>query len=87
MICAIYVSVLFGHNFYRCVQASTMAAGVIPKSIPRHTFAILDPIFCILCIQFKLVTRYMERFMLRLMLKRFHSRPGPGDIHNEEVLS
>jgi len=29
----------------------------------------------------------MERFMLRFMLKRFHSRPGPGDIHNEEVLS
>ncbi len=29
----------------------------------------------------------MERFMLSFMLKSFHSRPGPGDIHNEEVLS
>ena len=29
----------------------------------------------------------MERFMLSFMLKRFHSRPVPGDIHNEEVLS
>lgn len=63
------------------------AAGAPVKWALRDALAILDPIYCILCIQFKLVTRYMERFMLSFMLKSFHSRPGPGDIHNEEVLS